>query len=183
MIPIDNLCTGLRVRVLDPGEEPEGWDGTMFDFVGEEATIEHVEEGSLEGAGSNAAYVYCVYLDIDDGEWVWRPFDLEMIETLKPENPNSLFKNRNTKRALYNGYQMEYTKKPSESDMEKMMLHRYSYSYKGKAFGEAKKKVESSEVLEGKVFDVSDAMQIYMEKSKEFHEKITAKYLPDGTRK
>jgi hypothetical protein len=79
----DDIYSGMIVRVIVWDYRPDHWEeeGRMDDWQGAVVTvadfISDVEE---------------VYIEDDEGEWIWYPSDFEIYHTLPQTDPNILYK-------------------------------------------------------------------------------------------
>ena len=80
----EDLHVGMQVRIIDfeddSNERPEHWDSEMDVWQSEVVTINYLEKGER------------VYLEEDEGEWQWYPWDFISYCDLNFNDPNLVFK-------------------------------------------------------------------------------------------
>ncbi len=81
---MDDLHVGMTVRVIDwDSHRPDHWceEGRMDDWRGAVVTKADFLEKAEE-----------VYIEDDEGEWIWYPWDFEPYHKLSIANPNMRYK-------------------------------------------------------------------------------------------
>ncbi len=79
---IDDLEIGMIVKIIVwEDHRPEHWSGDMDEWQGAVVTISDYEHKSEY-----------VFIEEDEGEWQWFPWDFESCHVLSENNPNRLYK-------------------------------------------------------------------------------------------
>jgi len=81
-VDINDFEAGMTVRIIVWADRPEHWAEEMDDWQGEIVTISDYSLNSED-----------VFIEEDEGEWQWAPWDFEPLHTLEKNNPNVLYKN------------------------------------------------------------------------------------------
>jgi len=82
-VNIDDFEVGMTVKVIVWDKRPEHWADEMDIWQGETVTISDYSLNSED-----------VFIEEDEGEWQWAPWDFEPLHTLKKDNPNVLYKSQ-----------------------------------------------------------------------------------------
>ena len=83
---LDELYEGLEVKITDwseSGERPDHWVAQMDEWIGETVTISKV---STIGRSNS------IFIEEDQQEWQWYPWDFEPYEHLATDNPNIMYR-------------------------------------------------------------------------------------------
>ena len=89
---IDDLSIGDRVRIITWDYRPDHWceEGRMDDWRGAVVTIVDLARDIEE-----------VYIDDDDGDWIWYPHDFEPYHQLPNSNPNIVYRRHKHNRMMH----------------------------------------------------------------------------------
>lgn len=79
---IDELHVGQQVRVIIwENSRPEHWSEEMDEWQGMIVTVSDLDHPSEY-----------VYIDDDDGQWTWHPWDFEDYHRIPKNNPNMVYR-------------------------------------------------------------------------------------------
>lgn len=80
----EDLHTNMVVRIInyeeDGNDRPDHWESDMDEWQGAVVTIAYLEKDER------------VFIDEDEGEWQWYPWDFEFYDNLDFNDPNLTFK-------------------------------------------------------------------------------------------